>query len=157
MRGVFRITVKDKELRQTMAKLAPEVSERVRKRGARRALRPYTKELARLWVAARFKRDEKAAHRRAIGKATILDVRRAGAGPTAPTRVRIGVNYARKYGRMQKVWHLLESGFNHKTARRRIQGKFLSLSWARGRVGPASTAVSREMLSEARKALEGRK
>ena len=154
---IFRITVKDKAVRDALAKLPERVSENVRKRAARRALRPFVKELARLWVSARLGRDERAAHRRAIGAATILDVRRNGAGPTAPTRVRVGVDYRRKYGRLQKVWHLIESGFNHKTAKRRVKGRFISLSWAKGRVGPASTAVSRQMLIEAKKALEGGK
>lgn len=154
----IQVKVNDRQLRETLEKLAPRLNERARKTGARRALAPYVKQIAALWQAAPYK--GKPLHRRAIASATQLDVRRVGSGPLAPLRARIGVRYGRKGGARakgrQRVWHLLEAGFRHKAAGRKIPGAFRSYRWARQALQGAMAAVSRETLLEARKLLGGR-
>ncbi len=151
----IKVTVDDKALRETLARLPERLNERARKNGARRALAPYVKQIAAIWAAAPY--EGKPVHRKAIAAATKLDVRRVGSGPTAPLRARIGVQYGRKGGARakgrQRVWHLLEAGFRHKAAGRKIPGAFRSYRWARQALQGAMAAVSRETLLEARKLL----
>ena len=63
----IQVKVNDRQLRQTLEKLAPRLNERARKTGARRALAPYVKQIAALWQAAPYK--GKPLHRRAIASA----------------------------------------------------------------------------------------
>ena len=155
----IKIRVDDKALRETLARLPERLNERARKTGARRALAPFVKQLAALWAAAPYQ--GKAVHRKAIASATQLDVRRVGGSPMSPLRARIGVRYGRKGGARakgrQRIWHLLEGGFRHQTAGRKIPGAFRSYRWGRQALQRAMQAVSRETLVEARKLLGGAK
>lgn len=111
----LKITVDDKALRETLAKLPERLNERARKNGARRALAPFAKSLGRIWASAQYR--GKATHRKAIQAATQLDIRRMGSGPKSTLRTQIGIRYgykggARAAGR-QRIYHLLELGFRH--------------------------------------------
>jgi hypothetical protein len=111
----LKITLNDKALRAILAKLPDNLNERARKKGARKALAPFVKKLAGIWKSSPYR--GKPTHRKAIAAATQLDVRRMGAGPTAPIRSRIGVRYGTKGGATakgrQRVYHLLELGYRH--------------------------------------------
>lgn len=159
MSSALKITVDSKELRKTLERLPANLNERVRKKGARKALAPLTKEMAALWRSANY-RGRKATHRRAIASATQLDIRRMGGDAMAPLRCRIGVRYGAKGGARakgrQRVYHLLELGFRHKTAGKRIQGAYRSFTWAMRTVTRASNAVAAETLAEAKRLLGGR-
>jgi hypothetical protein len=156
--SALKITVDSKELRKTLERLPANLNERVRKKGARKALAPLTKEMAALWRSASYR--GKGTHRRAIAAATQLDIRRLGGTATAPLRSRIGVRYGRKGGARakgrQRVYHLLELGFRHKAAGKRIQGAYRSFTWAMRTVTKASNAVANETLAEAKRLLGGR-
>ncbi len=157
--NALKITVDTKELQKTLERLPANLNERVRKKGARKALAPFTKEMAALWRSASY-RGKKATHRRAIASATQLDIRRLGGNATAPLRSRIGVRYGKKGGARakgrQRVYHLLELGFQHKAAGKRIPGAYRSLAWAQRSLQRASNAMAAEVLTEARKLLEGK-
>lgn len=111
----MRVTVDDKALRAMLAKLPEKLNEQARKKGARKALRPFVKQLANIWRAATYR--GKPTHRKAIASAAQLDVRRMGGGPTAPIRSQIGIRYGTKGGAKakgrQRVYHLLELGYRH--------------------------------------------
>lgn len=155
---LLRIRVDSAAVRQALTKLPPRLNEAVRKRAARKVFRPYVRELATKWLTANF-RGPSAKHRLAISAATELDVRRMGSGPEAPIRARLGVRYGRKAkangltkGR-QKVFHLLESGFRHKQAKKRIVGRYISFAWARSSLGKITKQLSDATLVEAHKEL----
>ena len=155
----IKVTVDDKALRETLARLPDRLNERARKNGARRALAPFAKSLGRIWASSRYR--GKATHRKAIQAAAQMDVRRLGGGPLAPLRSQVGIRYGSKGGARakgrQRVWHLLEAGFRHKAAGRKIPGAFRSYRWARQALQGAMAAVSRETLLEAHKLLGGAK
>ena len=113
--SALKITVDDKALRETLAKLPERLNERARKNGARRALAPFAKSLGRIWASSRYR--GKATHRKAIQAAAQMDVRRMGGGPLAPLRSQVGIRYGSKGGARakgrQRVYHLLELGFRH--------------------------------------------
>ena len=157
-RDLLRIRVQGESVRQALAKLPPRLNENVRKRAARRVLSPYVKELAGRWLRASF-RGPSAKHRLAISAATELDVRRAGSGPSAPIRARIGVRYGKRAkaaalarGR-QRIFHLLENGFRHKNAKRKVTGRFISFAWARSSLARIMQQLSDQTLVEAHKEL----
>lgn len=156
--SALKITVDTKELRQTLERLPANLNERVRKKGARKALAPLTKEMAALWRSATY-RGGKAVHRRAIASATQLDIRRTGGNATAPLRSRIGVRYGTKGGARakgrQRVYHLLELGFQH-VGGKRVPGAFRSLAWATRSLQKAANAMAAETLAEAKRLLEGK-
>ncbi len=152
----LKITIRDAAVRQALSKLPPNLNENVRKRAFRKVLKPFAQELAARWLRATFK-GPGAKHRLAVSVATEFDVRRAGSGPSAPIRGRIGVQYGRKAkaaakGR-QRIWHLLENGFRHKTAKRRITGRYISFAFARSRLGQITKLLSDQTLVEAHKEL----
>ena len=72
--NALKISVDSKELQKTLERLPANLNERVRKKGARKALAPFTKEMAALWRSASYR--GKGTHRRAIAAATQLDIRR---------------------------------------------------------------------------------
>ena len=156
-RDLLRIKVQSEAVRQALAKLPPRLNENVRKRAARRVLSPYVKELAGRWLRANFRGAPP--HRLAISAATELDVRRFGSGPSAPIRARIGVRYGKRAkaaafarGR-QRIFHLLENGFRHKTAKRKITGRYISFAWARSSLARIMQQLSDQTLVEAHKEL----
>jgi hypothetical protein len=106
---------RDGNVRAALARLGPKVAQNVMKRSMRKALDPVRVALRQTWVAAGYK--GKPLHRRAIDKATRIDVRRAGGGVHAGITGRVGVMYGKGGGTgaggRQKIWHLLEAGFRH--------------------------------------------
>jgi hypothetical protein len=149
--------VQDFEVRKALNALPTNVSQRVRKKGMRTALRPVREDLRRIWRSAIFR--GKPLHRRAIANATRIDVRRHGSGPRAIVVGEVGAVYGRKGGARargrQRVWHLLEDGFQHKTARRKLPGRKLSTTYVRSNMRRILTSISRETLREARAILRG--
>lgn len=114
----MEISFRSKEVRAALAALPKNVSEAVRKRVARRVMKPYVGTLAAAWLSANF-RGPDAKHRMAVAAALEADVRRVGAADASIIRTRLGVRYGSRAkaaafakGR-QKVWHLLEYGFRH--------------------------------------------
>jgi hypothetical protein len=112
---VIKMTLESKELMATLNQLPERLNERARKTGARRALAPFVKDLAKLWKSSMYR--GKKTHRQAIASATQMDVRRTGAGPSAQLRAQIGIRYGAKGGARakgrQRIYHILESGFRH--------------------------------------------
>jgi hypothetical protein len=106
---------RDGNVRAALARLGPKVAQNVIKRSMRKALDPVRAALRQTWVAAGYR--GKPLHRRAIDKATRIDVRRAGGGKSAGITGRVGVMYGKSGGTgaggRQKIWHLLEGGFRH--------------------------------------------
>lgn len=106
---------RDGNVRAALARLGPKVAQNVIKRSMRKALDPVRTALRETWVAAGYR--GKPLHRRAIDKATRIDVRRAGGGTSAGITGRVGVMYGKSGGAnasgRQKIWHLLEGGFRH--------------------------------------------
>lgn len=153
MSGV-RFRIEDAEVRRTMNRLPARVNETLRKTGIRGASRAFVRELQSTWRSAHY--NGKGLTRKAIAQATRLDgPKRRGAGPGAPLMFQIGVDYAAKRGKgRQRVWHLLESGFRHKAARKRIAGSFRSASWARKNAAPLGTAIQSTILAIAKGALK---
>lgn len=155
----LRVRVNDTKLQAALAKLPARLNENVRKRAARKVFKPAAIALAQRWLTANF-RGPGAKHRLAIAAAHEVDVRRSGPGPQAPIRVKVGVRYGRKAkasattkGR-QKVFHLLESGFRHKKAKKRIIGRYLSFAWSRANLNRLTKEFSDQALIEAHKELQ---
>ena len=105
------------ELRAALKQLPPKVQQAIMKKAMRKALTPTRDTLRTAWRAAPYK--GKPPHRQAIARMTNIDVRRKGAGPSAPIMGRVGVDYTGRKGMLQRVWHLLEGGFKryHKGAK----------------------------------------
>lgn len=126
-----KFVLESKELERALAALPPKLNERVRKRAVRAVFAPARKALRQVWKSAPL-RGGKALHRKAIAQATKLYVKRRGSGPSAPTMFELGVQYGRKGGALakgrQRVWHLLEHGFQHRYAGR-VPGRKLSHRW----------------------------
>ena len=153
----MRYTLADAEVRKALAALPSNLSQRVRKKGMRTALRPVREDLRRIWRSASFR--GKPTHRRAIANATRIDVRRRGSSSAAVVVGEAGVVYGKKGGArakgMQRVWHLLEDGFRHVGSSRRIPGRKLSTTYVMRNMRRILTSISRETLREARAILRG--
>jgi hypothetical protein len=153
----MRYTVSDTEVRKALAALPSSLSQRVRKKGMRTALRPVREDLRRIWRSANFR--GKPTHRRAIADATKIDVRRRGSGSAAVIVGEAGVVYGKKGGARakgrQRIWHLLEDGFRHVASNRRIPGRKLSTTYVMRNMRRILTSISRETLREARAILRG--
>ena len=112
---ILKTQFRDGNVRAALARLGPKVAQNVIKRSMRKALDPIRAALRETWLAAGYK--GKPLHRRAIDKATRIDVRRAGGGVNAGITGRVGVMYGKGggvgAGGRQKIWHLLEAGFRH--------------------------------------------
>jgi len=154
--SVVQIKVEDAALRKALGALAPRVNEAVRKKGARAAMSPFLKQLRSLWRAASFR--GKPTHRRAISSATRIDIRRRGSGSLAPLRIQMGVQYGKKGGASargrQRVWHLLENGFRHRSGAA-VLGKHISGKFAVTNVQKMMDAVTTETMAAAKAALKG--
>jgi hypothetical protein len=165
----MRITVQDAEVRRVLQQLPKQIATNVRKRGMRKPLMKVRDDLRRLWRKAKFR--GKAPHRRAIASATRIDIRRVQNGNI---RGVAGVHYgkgggARAAGR-QRVYHLLESGFKHGSAkqsgvlggiraalgmRKRIRGRGISSGYVKANGARVFREISQSILREARAALKG--
>ena len=175
-----RFTVDDRAVREALAKLPERLNERARKNGIRRAMAPHVRALKAVSTSAPGR--GRKLHRKAIAAATKFDVRRGGAGPSAPLVVRLGVQYGSKGGARakgrQRVFHLLEGGFRHygKSKRYTNKGKTGRVArgtpviaasvgmkpgnrrygtYARTNLREVMNAISREVLAEARRLLTG--
>lgn len=150
--SAVKFQVDDAHVRRVLAAMPARVGETVRKKGIRKGTNPFTKALASLWRKAAYR--GKATHRRAIGQATRLEgPRRVGAGAGAPLRFTIGIDYAAKRARRrQRVYHLLESGFRHVGAGRRIAGSQRSATWSRANGERVGRAIQEQILVAAREA-----
>jgi len=153
----FSYTVNDAELRATLAKLPTRLVANVRKRGIRKPLTKVRADLRALWRKAKFR--GKPPHRKAISSATRIDIRRVR---NNVIRGKVGVEYGRKGGArakgMQRIYHLLESGFKHKSAAgiaKRISGRNISAGYVRANGKRIYQEISRAILVEARAALKG--
>ena len=124
---------RDGNVRAALARLGPKVAQNVMKRSMRKALDPVRVALRQTWVAAGYK--GKPLHRRAIDKATRIDVRRAGGGVHAGITGRVGVMYGKGGGTgaggRQKIWHLLEAGFRHYAKGSKAYANFSNAGLAR--------------------------
>jgi len=152
--NIVRVTVDSAEVRRVLATLPPKLNERVRKKAIREASKPFIGRLRSAWKSARY--DGKGLHRKAIAAATRLDgPKRAQKGYGALT-FSIGVDYAAKRGKgRQRIWHLLESGFQHKGANRRIPGSFISMKWARANAQALGNAIAEAILRHAAAVVPG--
>lgn len=154
---MLKLTVKSAEVKSALALLPGRVAQNVQKRAARNVFKPLAGELGREWLTANF-RGPSTKHRLAIAAATQFDVRRQGAGDSAPIRIRLGVRYGRKGGEAakgrQKIWHLLENGFTHRASGRFIPGRQISRSWADGVLAGALTDMADRVLEYAAQALK---
>lgn len=151
--SAVRFRIEDAEVRRVLTRLPPRLNETLRKSGIRGASRRFVGALQDAWRSAHY--NGKGLTRKAIAQSIKLDgPKRRGSGPSAPLTFQIGVDYAAKRGRgRQRVWHLLESGFRHKGARRRIPGSFRSAAWARRNAAPLGTAIQSTILAIAKEAL----
>jgi len=167
---MFRYTVSDAELRDTLAKLPQRMVTNVRKRGMRKPLTKVRADLRALWRKAKFR--GKAPHRKAIAAATRIDIRRVKGNSI---RGIVGVQYGKKGGARasgrQRIYHLLESGFKHTSAkhggmlggikstlgiRKRILGRNISAGYVKANGRRIFNEISRAILAEARIALKGK-
>lgn len=149
-----RFTVDDAEVRKVLGQLAPRIGETLRKNAIRAGTRPYVRSLQQLWRSARY--EGRGSHRKAIAASIKLDgPKRRGAGPSAPLTFQIGVDYgAKRGGGRQRVWHLLEHGFRHVRAGRRIPGSGRSSVWARQNGQLIARSIQQHILAIARGALK---
>ncbi len=152
---MIKWTVEDRDVMRTLRALPPKLNEQVRKKSIRAAAKPYIAKLKAAWRAERF--GGKGKVRRAIASTTKLDgPKRRGGGNLAPLTFGIGVDYAGKSGKgRQRIWHLLESGFRHKGANRRIPGSFISMKWARANAQALGNAIADAILRQAAAVVPG--
>lgn len=165
----LRYTVADQEVRRALERLPKQMANNVRKRGMRKPLMKVRDDLRRLWRKAKFR--GKSPHRRAIASSTRIDIRRVQHGNI---RGIVGVHYGKKGGARaagrQRIYHLLESGFKHRSAkqsgvigavrsalgmRRRIRGRGISAGYVRANGARVFREISQSILREARLALKG--
>lgn len=160
MSSAVKITVDTAEVRKVMNGLPRMMSESIRKKAIRAALQPFVKDLRQVWVNAPYR--GKATHRKAIGAATqLLAPKRIGSGDSATIRAQLGIRYGSKGGAKargrQRIYHLLEGGFNHVASGSRIPGANRSLSWSYRNVDRAMKAISEQIIIQATKALGGQR
>ena len=147
----------DSAFAQTLLNGLPRaLSESIRKKAIRAGLQPYVKTLRQKWKSSLYR--GKAPHRKAIAAATQLSSpKRIGSGDTATIRAELGVQYGRKGGAKargrQRIYHLLEQGFNHVGAGRAVPGANRSLAWAQANLSRAMESISDEIIVQAGKAL----
>lgn len=154
---MIKWTVEDRDVIRTLRALPPKLNEQVRKKSIRAAARPYIAKLKAAWRAERF--GGKGKVRRAIASTTKLDgPKRRGGGNLAPLTFGIGVDYAGKSGKgRQRLWHLLERGFMHKGANRRIPGRLVSTRWVQANGVKMARRIQEEILIHAAKLTGGRR
>ena len=154
---MIKWTVEDRDVMRTLRALPPKLNEQVRKKSIRAAAKPYIAKLKAAWRAERF--GGKGKVRRAIASTTKLDgPKRRGGGNLAPLTFGIGVDYAGKSGKgRQRLWHLLERGFMHKDARRRIPGRLVSTRWVEANGVRMARRIQEEILIHAAKLTGGRR
>jgi hypothetical protein len=153
---MIKFTVDSSSARAVLKGLPRKLSESIRKKAIRAALQPYVKSLRAKWLSAPYR--GKNTHRKAIAAATKLaSPKRMGSGDTATIRAAIGIQYGTKGGRKadgrQRVYHLLEQGFNHHGAGRTVPGAWRSLKWAQANTERALRDISDQILVQARKTL----
>jgi hypothetical protein len=153
---MIKWTVEDRDVIRTLRALPPKLNEQVRKKSIRAAARPYIAKLKAAWRAESF--GGKGKVRRAIASTTKLDgPKRRGGGNLAPLTFGIGVDYAGKSGKgRQRLWHLLERGFMHKGANRRIPGRLVSTRWVQANGVRMARRIQEEILIHAAKLTGGR-
>ena len=153
---MIKWTVEDRDVIRTLRALPPKLNEQVRKKSIRAAAKPYIAKLKAAWRAERF--GGKGKVRRAIASTTKLDgPKRRGGGNLAPLTFGIGVDYAGKSGKgRQRLWHLLERGFMHKGANRRIPGRLVSTRWVQANGVRMARRIQEEILIHAAKLTGGR-
>lgn len=154
---MIKWTVEDRDVIRTLRALPPNLNEQVRKKSIRAAARPYVAKLKAAWRAERF--GGKGKVRRAIASTTKLDgPKRRGGGNLALLTFGIGVDYAGKSGKgRQRIWHLLERGFMHEGARRRIPGRLVSTRWVEANGVRMARRIQEEILIHAAKLTGGRR
>lgn len=152
---MIKWTVEDRDVIRTLRALPPKLNEQVRKKSIRAAARPYIAKLKAAWRAERF--GGKGKVRRSIASTTKLDgPKRRGGGNLAPLTFGIGVDYAGKSGKgRQRLWHLLERGFMHKGANRRIPGRLVSTRWVEANGVRMARRIQEEILIHAAKLTGG--
>lgn len=151
-----RVTLQDAEARKILAQLPATVSEAVRKAAMRKALLPVRTALRSSWRGASTK--HRGRHLAAIAAATQIEVKRFGrAGPDAVVRGKVGVVYGERGGKKaagrQRLWHLLEGGFRHRSGRT-VGGRHLSRTIAHRMLQAAVSEVGRGVAEALRKYLE---
>ena len=155
---MIKMKVESAEAQAALNGLPRLMSESIRKKAIRAALQPYVKSLRAKWLAAPYR--GKNTHRKAIAAATKLaSPKRMGNGDTAVIRCALGVQDGSKGGGKargrQRVYHLLEQGFNHHGAGRTVPGSWRSLKWGQENVERAMRAIADQVIVQARKALGG--
>jgi hypothetical protein len=98
-----------------LGRLSAELNEQARRKGIRRALRPFVTELRGVVGTGPYR--GKNLHRKAMASATGILIKRGGAGPQSKLIAQLGVRYGKKGGKAargrQGVFHLLEQGYRH--------------------------------------------
>jgi hypothetical protein len=98
-----------------LGRLSAELNEQARRKGIRRALRPFVTELRGVVGTGPYR--GKNLHRKAMASATGILIKRGGPGPQSKLIAQLGVRYGKKGGKAargrQGVFHLLEQGYRH--------------------------------------------
>ena len=111
----MHLQVDNSTVAQALGRLSAELNEQARRKGIRRALRPFVTELRGVVGTGPYR--GKNLHRKAMASATGITIKRGGAGPQAKLIAQMGIRYGKKGGvaarGRQGVFHLLEQGYKH--------------------------------------------
>jgi hypothetical protein len=111
----MHLQVDNSTVAQALGRLSAELNEQARRKGIRRALRPFVTELRGVVGTGPYR--GKNLHRKAMASATGILIKRGGAGPQSKLIAQLGVRYGKKGGKAargrQGVFHLLEQGYRH--------------------------------------------
>ena len=111
----MHLQVDNSTVAQALGRLSAELNEQARRKGIRRALRPFVTELRAVVGTGPYR--GKNLHRKAMASAVGVTIKRGGAGPDAKLIAQMGVRYGKKGGKAargrQGVFHLLEQGYKH--------------------------------------------
>ena len=111
----MHLQVDNSTVAQALGRLSAELNEQARRKGIRRALRPFVTELRAVVGTGPYR--GKNLHRKAMASAVGIVIKRGGAGPEAKLIAQLGVRYGKKGGKAargrQGVFHLLEQGYKH--------------------------------------------
>ena len=164
--AIVKVTVDSKKVRDTLSALPRRLNESIRKKAIRKVFKQPVKDLKNEFRTMNFA--GKKTHRRAIASATkLLPPKRMGKPGSAINAV-MGVQYGAKGGArakgLQRVFHLLEDGFRHKSrgirrffgVGRFISGNHRAKRWANRNVSKIGNDLQDEILRLATKELGSR-
>jgi hypothetical protein len=161
--AAVKVTVDSKKVRETLAALPMRLNESIRKKAIRKVFKQPVKDLKNEFRTMNFR--GKKPHRRAIASATKLLAPKRMGKLGSPIRADMGVQYGAKGGArakgLQRVFHLLEDGFRHKSrgirrlfgVGRFISGNHRAKRWANKNVSKIGSDLQDEILRLAAKEL----